>query len=151
MANFKDSFDLGLKAADDAAAKIEEINGVFSEMNAQLSEASEGKIQIIRETRRSPYDFINSLAIPKDPLSITTTTYIVAQNPRTNANNKHDIGTWEINSRGYPCQIKFGGDNFFCEDKKGLEKILALMLSDPDVGKVLRRLMSLPDAEEQPF
>ncbi|QXH77457.1 hypothetical protein [Pseudomonas salmasensis] len=148
MADFKNSFDLGLKAAEAAAAKLAEIDSVFEEMNRQISEASEGKIAISRESRYS--NSINALlgagifSNNKKSEKPELTTYIVAKNPLSESSTKADIGEIETNKKGYPCEIRFGSDKFLCEDKVALEKVLSIMLSDPDVGKELARLINLP-------
>ncbi|NWB91590.1 hypothetical protein [Pseudomonas agarici] len=155
MANFKSSFDQGLKAAASAAAVHAEIDSVFSEMNTQISEASDGKINIFRETR---YDHgFNSLigmgifsgATNKQSAKIEKTTYIVARNPLAQGSNKGDLGTVHTHKDGYPCEIKIGDDRYICEDKPALEKILSVMLSDTDVGKTLRKLINLPSSDEE--
>lgn len=147
MANFKDSFGKGLKAAGDVEARLAEIESVFSEMNKQLSEASDGKIQITRQTRASALDIfamgiLGNAAQPSAP----KITYIVATNPLAKGKNGEDIGVWEIDKYGYPCQIKFGNDSFYCEDKVALEQTLSTILTDPDVGRALQRLLNLPSA-----
>lgn len=149
MANFKSAFDQGLKAAADAAAIISEINAIFDQMNAEVSAASDGKVNIKRETRREGGAMAALLGLgvfssKTPPKEIEYITYIVAFNPLANTDNKSDIGEIDIHKRGYPCQIKFGGDKYLCEDKKSLERILALMLTDPVVGKELYRLINLP-------
>ncbi|MHA6126314.1 hypothetical protein ACX3YD_08950 [Pseudomonas fluorescens group sp. PF-1] len=144
MTNFKESFGKGLKAAGDVEAKLAEIESVFLEMNKQLSEASDGKIQITREARASALDLFTMGVLGKsaEP-SAPRTTYIVATNPLAKGKNKEDIGVWEIDKHGYPCQIKFGNDSFYCEDKRALEQTLSTILTDPDVGRALQRLLNL--------
>ncbi|SCZ38081.1 MULTISPECIES: hypothetical protein [unclassified Pseudomonas] len=148
MANFKNSFDLGLKAAADTAEKISEINSVFEEMNAQIMEASGGKIAISRETRfDTTMETLLGLGMFSQKKLIeksTTTTYIVAANPLSTKTKKADIGQIEINKNGYPCEIKFGNDRFVCDDKQALERILSVMLADADVGKEFTRLINQP-------
>lgn len=150
MANFKDSFGIGLKAAGDVEARLAEIDSVFSELNIQLSDASDGKIQIFRETRTEGIDLFNLAILGKGPQSPRQKiTYLVATNPLATGKNKADIGTWEINKHGYPCQIKFGNDTFFCEDKGALEQTFSMLLTDPDVGRALQRLLNLPNSQPQ--
>ncbi|WP_024778265.1 hypothetical protein [Pseudomonas corrugata] len=149
MANFKNAFDQGLKAAADAAAVIAEINSVFEEMNTEISAASDGKVNINRETRTDGASMAAILGMgifaSKPPAQeIKYITYIVAKNPLAENNNKADIGQVNIHKKGYPCEVKFGGDKYICEDKKGLERVLSLMLTDPEVGKELSRLIRLP-------
>ncbi|SDR36969.1 hypothetical protein SAMN04490186_5696 [Pseudomonas grimontii] len=154
MANFKNAFDQGLKAAADAAAVIAEINSVFDEVNTEISAASDGKVNIRRETRSDRTSMAALLGLglfsSKQPEpEIKYITYIVAINPLAESSNKADIGQVDIDKRGYPCEIKFGGDKYLCEDKKGLERVLSLMLSDPEVGKQLSKLIRLPVASIQ--
>jgi hypothetical protein len=148
MANFKNSFDQGLKAAANTAEKIAEINSVFEELNTQISEASDGKIEISRETRidRTIETLlgIGIFANKKQIEKSTTTTYIVATNPLSTKTRKVDIGQIEVSKNGYPCEVKFGSDRFHCDDKQGLERALSILLADPDVGKELTKLITQP-------
>ncbi|WP_150688930.1 hypothetical protein [Pseudomonas fluorescens] len=148
MANFKNSFDQGLKAAANTAEKLAEINSVFEELNTQISEASGGKIQFARETRidRTIESLlgVGLFASKKQIEKSTTTTYIIATNPLSSKNRKADIGQIEVSKNGYPCEIKFGNDRFHCDDKQGLERALSILLADPDVGKELTRLIAQP-------
>lgn len=148
MANFKNSFDLGLKAAADTAEKLAEIDSVFEEMNTQIIEASNGKIEIYRETRtnKSMETILGMGMFSTKKLNEinTTTTYIIARNPLSTKKRKADIGQIEFDKNGYPCEIKFGHDKFRCDDKQGLERVLSLMLADPDVGKELATLINQP-------
>jgi len=153
MVDFEKSFANGLQAAAEASAKIAEINLVFDDLNQQLHAASDGKIKILRKTRSNnlltAMMGIGSIR-SKPPLETKAdeTTYLVAVNPLAKNSNESDIAVWSVDSRGYPCQIKFSGENFFCEDKAALEKILALMLSEPEIGQVFQRLINLPTNQQ---
>ncbi|HEX8586912.1 hypothetical protein [Pseudomonas sp.] len=148
MANFKASFDLGLKAAEAAAVKMAEIDAVFDEMNSQISEACDGKIEIYKEKRYvNPIQNILGHGIfggNNGSGKVETINYIIARNPLAEKNVKIDIGEIDISKNGYPCQIRVGAEKFICEDKTGLERVLSLMLADPEVGKELTKLINSP-------
>ncbi len=151
MADFKNSFALGLEAAADAAAKMAEIESVFEDLNSQLSDASDGKIRIIRKARfRNP--FAAAVRATSSLTGVTLdgdeATYIVATNPLSDTRAEEDLAVWVVDSRGYPCKIIFGGQNYFCEDKAALEKVLSLLLAWPDTGKAFQRLIDLPATSE---
>ena len=67
MSDFFKAFESGVKAANDAAANINEIHGVFSELGTQLENFSEGKLKLIRGSKDVTLDD-NSIYDPFSPL-----------------------------------------------------------------------------------
>jgi len=59
-----------------------------------------------------------------------------------------ELARWTPNPAGYPCQITVGSKIIYCEDKRGLERALVEMLSDPDVGAILQKLQNIPIPEQ---
>jgi hypothetical protein len=149
--NFKDSFEKGLTAAAEAQALIGEIDSVFSELDRQITEASEGKVSIFRKTAYEPIDSLSAVGAA---LSLATSglmnrkSYvgIFAENPNIQ-NSSVEIGKVQTHKRGYPCEIKFESERLICEDKKSLEKALSYLLSDVEVGKSLNKLVNLVPTE----
>lgn len=151
MADFKNSFAIGLEAAAEAAAKIAEIESVFQDLNSQLSDASGGKIEIIRKARsRNP--FLSAVraksSLAEMDLDGDGSTHIFAINPLSDVRAEEDLAAWSVDSRGYPCKIVFGGQHYFCEDKAALEKVLSVLLAWPETGKAFQRLMNLPQTSK---
>jgi hypothetical protein len=143
MVNFVEAYKTGLNSAELAEKRKREIDSVFEELNAQLAEATQGKIHI--SIKKLPDSSIRM------ELQILNPTYhlaIAAENPLVNFNSQRELAKWEQDRAGYPCKITLASQAMYCEDKQGLEKALAALLSDPVVGETLRNLTNLPVAEQ---
>jgi len=144
MTNYKDSFQLGISAAEQAEANKKEISEVFKELNKQIAEITDGKISIER------IEFYEPMSAFKIPLFDKRTTYwtIAAKNVKAASENK-ELAKWNLDRAGYPCKITLGKYEIYCEDKVALETALSNLLKDPIVGGILYKLMQLPDKEAQ--
>lgn len=145
MSDFFKAFESGVKAANDAAANIREIYGVFSELGAQLESFSGGKLTLIRGTKDLALDADSTY----DPLSSIITGINVLRK-RINKNclcikldgeeTLHDISFYELSKTGYPISLSFSGKSITCHDKQGLEEALRELFSHPDTGKIINKL-----------
>jgi hypothetical protein len=146
MSDFFKAFESGVKAANDAAANISEIYGVFSVLGAQLESFSGGKLTLIRGTKDlaldadSTYDHFSSIVggalnvlrkkIKKNCLCIKL----------DGEETLHDISFFELSKTGYPISLSFSGKSITCHDKLGLEEALRELFSHPDTGKIINKL-----------
>lgn len=149
MVNFAKSYQAGLDAARIAEKNKIEIDSVFSEMNRQLSEASEKRVRISIKTLDEK---LNGVARFNVRLGAEPKTYtgIVAENPAVPGSTK-ELARWTQGRSGYPCTIILGSHSRSCEDRIALERALAEMLSDPIVGKALSELVNLPVPEGEQY
>lgn len=146
MSDFFSAFESGVKAANDAAANISEIYGVFSELGAQLESFSGGKLTLIRGTKDLALDADSTYA----PLSsiIGGTLNVLTKKIKKNClcikldgeETLHDISFYELSKTGYPISLSFSGKSITCHDKLGLEEALRELFSHPDTGKIINKL-----------
>lgn len=142
--NFKESFSKGLSAAAHAENQTKEIDSVFFDLNEQIMEASDGKIEISRRETYEEPDLTGSItALTTGILNRKRIVGIFAQTPKGNFSSQ--IGAVKIDKRGYPCEIKVGDSRLVCEDKRSLTKALNYLLADVDVGKTLAKIMALKE------
>jgi hypothetical protein len=133
MTDFKSAFKDGLEAAKKSQMARSEID----ELNRQLSEVSEGKIQIKRmelESETTPLEEIAGFFRRRPYWAI------VAQNP-TMPQYEKELAKWSQDPSGYPCGMSWAGHEVFYEDRQALERGLANLLRDPVVGEILKTLM----------
>ena len=156
MIDYKVAFREGLTAAEKADMARKEIDSVFEQLNHEISEASDGKIVIERQTFYVPdtrneviqaFDAITSFPNqPKRPTYLA----IAARNPTIPDGPVKELASWSTDRKGYPCNISWEGKTQFCEDKEALEEALAELLRDPIVGQKLYALTKLePPTEEE--
>jgi len=136
---------MGIHAAERAEGNRQEISDIFNELNSQLKKETSGKIEIRITERSEPLNPFKLALLKERPMLYRT---IEARNPQVTLSEK-ELAKWNQDSYGYPCKIQFGDQEIYCEDKAGLEEGLSTMLSDPIIGEILYKLMSLPPQEEQ--
>ncbi|MNZ26828.1 hypothetical protein D3C78_440300 [compost metagenome] len=142
MANFIDSFNKGLQAADTARANKEEINSVIEQLSEQLSQAVDGRLKIEITQKNEPIDTFN--LSPKDFFSRRTYYAIVASNPLAARYEAQELARWKMEESGYPCKVVMPDAEIYCQDKTALENALSRLISTPAAGKALHAVMNQP-------
>jgi len=150
MVDFITAFNTGLDAAQIAEKNKREINSVFDELNQQLAEVTDGRvnIQIRNRLKEAPPENMAERMAPLFLRKSIEYRAICAINPLSPQSPPpvKEIATWSQDRTGYPCKISFGIKEHYCEDKVALENALALMLQDPIVGENLAKLMAMSEA-----
>lgn len=142
MVDFRESFSIGINAAERAEANRKEISMVFKDLNNQLKDATNGKI-LIRIATMKDHNAQYGIF-----LTAPTYTAIVAENP-CDSSKIEELAKLRQGKVGYPCKITFGNDEIHCEDRAALEEGLSRLLQDPIVGEKLYKLMNLPDTDKK--
>ena len=143
MVNFVEAYKSGLNSAELAEKNRNEINSVFSDLNQQLNNVTDGKILISRMQFQEKGTISSILNME----NIKYYSAIAAANPFVR-NSEKELARWSQDRNGYPCKIILGSETMFCRDKKGLENGRAELLRDPIVGETLRGLQNLPLPEQ---
>ncbi|MGQ7271998.1 hypothetical protein [Marinobacter nauticus] len=143
MANFKTSFRKGIESAKAARENRSEIEKTLQDLNDELDELTNGKIEIIIHEFSEPIEqdyasiLISGFSKPK---------YIeyqgLAARNKTGSASVRELATWSQGREGYPCKIKFGNKTFICEDKEGLIEALQELLEDAKVGEIFEEIMN---------
>ena len=143
MVNFVEAYESGLNSAELAEINRNEVISVFSDLNKQLKEVTDGRIVISRREFQEKGDFSSSMVMVYGKFYSA----ISAENPFV-TNSSKELARWSEDRNGYPCKIILGSETIYCEDKKGLENGLAKLLRDPVVGETLRKLQNLTYPEQ---
>jgi hypothetical protein len=142
MVDFIEAFKQGQTVAERVKNNNQEIDSVFKRLNAEITKASENKVQ---------------LSIEHIPYSA----WVINENGDTECEEEHDaicasnlgflniqeLAEWEKGKEGYPCKITIGNKQHYCEDKTELEETVALMLQDPIVAGILADVMRLSEKQ----
>jgi hypothetical protein len=143
MIDFKESFNTGIQSAKKGEESRREIQGVFDDLNDQLTELTNGKVKISRVQFYQPHNPLKmSFLEPRKSYWA-----IAAENPKSEQGSTEELAKWSMDRAGYPCEITLGNDYLSCEDKESLENGLSEVLQDPLVGEILSKLLRLPDKE----
>jgi hypothetical protein len=143
MVNFIEAYKSGLNSAELAEKNKKEVDSVFSDLNQQLKEVTDGRIVILQR------QFLQRGNLPSFIDMVTGNYYSEKEdkNPFVPGSDK-ELARWSQDRSGYPCKIILGSETMYCQDKKGLENGLATLLRDPVVGETLRNLQYLPLPEQ---
>lgn len=145
MANYIDSLNKGLIAARDAERNREEVNGVFNELNEQLSSATDNKVAIRRMQFNGPVDLAKAIDGSLSAFFTRSKYWVLAAvflpDGKVEAT---ELAKWDQDNNGYPCRVSFGANTYFCDDKVALETAMGTLLADSAVGEVLHRYMTMP-------
>ena len=143
---FENAFNAGITSAKQAEEAIKEIDNVFETLNNAIQTSSKGQIEIKR--KQLTYTNKGLLGLSLDPFSVPRLYWaITANNPTLTGGMTKELATWDMDPKGYPCQICWDDNEVFCDDKIALENCLADLLQDATIG---RRLYALMNLENQP-
>lgn len=155
MVDFKLALKKGLDAAEKAEANRKEIESVLEGLNEQLWEETEGKLEIVQELDYKDKNAFVRAAFVVGSLSNHTTdlqmvNYLSCKNPSSNNTNKLKLSEFRIGRAGYPCELKIGAEEMFCEDKQAFEEALGYLLSDPVAADKMYKVMQYEVAYIEP-
>jgi len=144
MAEYQEAFEEGIQAAKKASAAKKEIEEVFVELNRELRDVTENKVEIRRETRtRKPlWELAVTYAIRQALGPVDKYVALVAVNPSDEGIPKKELAEWKQGRFGYPCRIISEDREVSCENREALEQALADLLREPSVGEKLFALLS---------
>ncbi|MCE5257200.1 MAG: hypothetical protein LLF89_10200 [Spirochaetaceae bacterium] len=146
MADFITAVQYGLKAAEAAEHSRKEIDDVFKELSRQLHDAYLGELCITRKEIPKG-NVISQLTQLFQSIGtgsqVETYWALVAWNPTLPDSPVKQLARWNQGRAGYPCEIAWGDQDYFCHDRGALEDTLALLLADPVVGESLHYLLTL--------
>ncbi|CAI0727589.1 hypothetical protein [Serratia grimesii] len=149
MADFMGSINDGLNAARQAEVNKAEINDVFKELNNQLSVATGGRVSLVRTKfyKESPTAYHSLAASVLGQARETYPGLGISHNNSEHKLSAIEVAKWEMDKNGYPCVIKIGSNELYCEDKGALEQGLAALMRDPDVGTAILKYMKFGQQE----
>lgn len=147
MTDFASAFSRGQGAAVQAAQARAEIDAVFADASTQLSEATQGRLELGR------YDFdvmkvaarwlvgasIESMLKPTE-----LEPWIAARNPKALDPGWVKLAKWERPREGYPCVLKYDSREVRCHDEEALATAIAELLASAWGGERLHELVSRP-------
>jgi len=147
MTDFINAFKGGLGAAEAADRARRDIDEVFSDLDSQIREGSDGKLSIARVEFEIEKSSWNALLISFPPKPKETYWAIAATNPTIKQSHESELAKWQMDPLGYPCKLSWSQNEYICVDRAALESCLADLLRDPTVGEYLYVLMNLEPLE----
>lgn len=137
--DFSKAFQEGINAAEITAKKNAEIDQVISDMNSQIQAATGNVINVFIQGRTNNLAALTSMFATGGNQNVSREYYIVAKNVQTE--QQEDLAAWGRAPTAYPCKISYSDQVDYCSDKESLELQLSGLLSHPDTGKKMARLL----------
>lgn len=138
--NFGDAFKKGIGNAEITARLNAEIDHVVTEVSRQIYDATDSQITISIDSRTNGIAAIANMFSVKGESVLKKTNFIVARNMKSGLSE--DLAVWERSPTAYPCKIIYSDQTAYCSDKSSLEKQFLELLSHPDTGKKMLRLLT---------
>jgi hypothetical protein len=158
VTDFADAFKRGQDAAAQAAASRAEISEVFAEVNKQLDDATDGKLEIkwqrfAKPQKKTVADLLGGAASINAWLSrldpAETEPWIAARNPQAADDGWVQLAKWYRPQEGYPCELTYDKTDSRCHDRAALAEALAEMLANASIGELIRKLLDRPLKESK--
>lgn len=137
---FGKAFGEGMSAAKVTAELNAEIDQVFFEVSRQIFQATDNSVVIELERRSNGMVAIAQMFNVSGGSPLKQIEYIVARNVKLR--RSEDLAIWERAPTAYPCKITYSDQTAFCSDKLSLEKKFLELLSHPETGKKMLRLLA---------
>ncbi|WP_199637212.1 hypothetical protein JEM67_10365 [Serratia sp. PAMC26656] len=153
MKDYKASLLAGIAAAKKAADNKKEVHEVINTLSSQVMEISDSKATfgIVSLNRRPKNDgaaaiigLAHFMALQKGEEYFAL---CVFDEKNTNG---IEIAEWLQDDAGYPCTIKYNGQQFFCSNKTELENSLAQLLKEVKTGEAILKQISKFDSKLKP-
>ncbi|MGA7506875.1 MAG: hypothetical protein WBW72_00965 [Erwinia billingiae] len=143
MNDFKKYLLAGVDAAKSAAANKKEIHDVIDEVNKQLGEVYDSKVNFgIWNLNRDIKPKVNNIfGNAFSALSLERESYQGLAISDHEIKNPIPLADWYMSENGYPCKITLDGRESFCSDKDELENEISNLLSHVKTGEaILKKL-----------
>ena len=147
--DFITSFKEGLLSAENIEKEKSEIKNIFNELNKQIKQASDGKINIIIDEQ---YDTVDQypVTIPapwymplKEGIQKKSKLYIVAEACLLESQRKFKIAEWKTSANGgYPCIISYEEHEVCAFDEGSLIHELNNLIGSAYCGQIFNKLLN---------
>jgi hypothetical protein len=151
MSRFKDSFEIGIKAHENAERATLEVRDVLNAFASEVSEASGDAISINRTDKdlvgafsRKLISYLTPLdKLPSaEPFNMITAEAVLPKGLHV-SDSSFKLADYSLSPEGYPVAISYSDVAVRCHDRPSLEAALEEMLQHPDTGGKLRRLIEI--------
>ncbi len=131
----------GVDKSNQSRIAIAEVDGVFDRVNEDLKNFSLGKLSLVRSmsTMGQVASFTSALAGIDSPHLIhdKITLYLHTDEGKF----WEDVAGWKQRAAGYPCVIKFDGQELSCSGEKNLINGISELLASVGFGNAVNKLI----------
>jgi hypothetical protein len=142
MADYIKALEQGFAAARKADRARKEIQGILAKFRDEIMAGTQGKVLIELHDFQEPESSHERMVRLATLENREPKTYqaLAAVNPTAEKPIYKVLARWKQSKEGYPCSIILRSEVVQCEDRAALERNLAELLTDPEVGETLYML-----------
>lgn len=141
--NFLSFIDQGVEKAQIADQHLNTVDKLFGELNKQLAEYRGGGIKMYRAstTLARFLEISQVIAADKPELQFLTQDRIMIS-----ATNKTaiEVAKWRQDVKGFPCMLRFEGDEYICDNVDELRAALEALVSTVGFGRAVTKILEQP-------
>ncbi|MDR6680147.1 hypothetical protein [Pseudomonas oryzihabitans] len=146
--NFLQLVVKGVEKSKQAKAIIEEVDDVFDKINEDLKRYPGHELRLQRKV--SPFGSIALFGaivqkVESEYFDEDTLSLFVSKGGRS---LQTTVANWKQHKQGYPCTIKFGGQELICRNTQQLVSALGELLQSVTFGDAVRNLVENLDAAD---
>lgn len=147
MMDFLDLVNKGVEKSNKALAAVAEVDKVFSKINESLQKYPAGKLSIQRKISTLAHissiadgiaGLSNGVAVESEYFKHDRISLTLQVNSQTVT---EDVAGWKQRVMGYPCILKFDGQELTCSNEKNLLNGLSELLSSVGFGNTVNKLV----------
>lgn len=142
--NFEESFRRGFVAAETARVAKAEIEAVFTDLNQQLYQASNGAAWIDirkKEEMKRPRGVMETALASIGQGQYVNYKAIVVAHRSQSGFPPIEVARWRDSQEGYPCWISTEDNENYCTDKESLIESLTELCATAKVGEAVLSAM----------
>ncbi|MEW5713893.1 hypothetical protein AB1462_16225 [Pseudomonas sp. SB113] len=140
--DFGKALNQGIGAANVTAVLNAEIEQIITEVSRQVYQATDQQITIKIESRSNGMAAVAQMFSVKGSSILKQVHFVVASN--MTLQRSEDLAVWERSPTAYPCKLIYSDQTAYCNDKASLEKQFVHLLSHPETGKKMLKLLAPP-------
>ncbi len=150
MTDFAEAFNRGQQAAALAVRARHEIAEIFTTASQQLSEITNGKLELSRQEFEKPQKSLTTFAAARalegffGRVAVETEPWIAARNPKESDPRWVKLAKWDQPQEGFPCVLSYDKKDVRCHNQEALADAIAELLASPWAGERLHELVERP-------
>lgn len=150
--NYGASINLGIQATQVKKDNMKAIFEVINAVKEDLEAVTENKVSLgMRDSQKHQFLKVTALLATFDsnhPVLINPTNQVIYVFSILENSKTEDLTVLEFDTEGFPCTIYIDGNRFTSADIESFEDNIESLLSSPNTGEKIQRLMNFKKLED---
>ncbi len=145
--------NLGIQASEVKKDNLKSIFEVINAVKEDLEEVTGNKVSLgMRDSQKHQFLKVTALLATLNsnhPVLINPTHQVIFVFSLLDNSKTEDLTVLEFDTEGFPCTIYIDGNRFTSADIQSFEDSIESLLSSPNTGEKIQRLMNLQNPENE--